>query len=343
MAFLSDNEVGIAPEILSALAASSDGRAPPYGEDARSARLDGQLSELFETEVQAFLVVTGTAANALALSTMVPAYGAVYCHEEAHVLVDECGAVEFYTGGARLIALPGVGGKLSAAVFRDVLISQRSDVHYVRPAAVTLTQATEFGTLYQPDEIRAISELAHARGLHVHMDGTRFANAVAALGCTPAESSWRAGVDALCFGASKNGAMAAEAVVFFNRELARDFGSRRKRGGHLLSKMRFVAAQFDAYLEQDRWRSLAAHANAMAQLLAAGVVTLSDVELAYPVETNLVFVTMPEALRARLEATGYPLNWWPRGEGRVLVRLVTAFNTREEDVARLIRQAQAAP
>jgi threonine aldolase len=293
--------------------------------------------------VQAFLVVTGTAANALALSTMVPAYGAVYCHEQAHVLVDECGAVEFYTGGARLIALPGAGGKLSAAVFRDVLIGQRSDVHYVKPGAVTLTQATEFGTLYQPDEIRAISELAHARGLHVHMDGTRFANAVAALGCTPAESSWRAGVDVLCFGASKNGALAAEAVVFFDRELARDFGLRRKRGGHLLSKMRFVAAQFDAYLEQDRWRSLAAHANAMARLLGAGMVTLNDVDLAYPVETNLVFVTMPEVLRARLEATGYELNWWPQEEGRVLVRLVTAFNTREEDVARLIRQAQAAP
>ncbi len=337
MTFHSDNETGVAPEIFAAMAAVNDGVAMPYGADAWSGQLNASLSKLFETEVEAYLAVTGTASNALALSTMVPPYGAIYCHRDAHILVDECGGPEFYCGGARLIPLAGQGGKLEHEQVRDTLASQRRDVHHVKPTALSLTQATEWGTLYTPSEVRALAELAHDHDLYVHMDGTRFANAVVSLGCSPAELSWRSGVDALCFGASKNGAMAAEVIVFFRRELSRDFRLRRKRGGHLLSKMRFVAAQFEAYLEDARWARYAGHANRMARKLEAAVTALAGVTLAYPVEANLVFVNMPRTLLDRLYDHGHELNYWPGSDGTVLVRFVTAFNTRDEDVNALMR------
>lgn len=342
MPFHSDNEVGIAPEILAALSSINEGYAMPYGKDELTRGLNRKFSDLFETEVEVFPVATGTASNALALSAMLPPYGAVYCHQEAHILVDECGAVEFYSGGARLIPLPGANGKLHADEVKKVLETQRTDVHYVEPRAISLTQATEFGTVYTIDEVKAIAELAHKHGLHVHMDGARFANAVAKLGCRPADITWRAGVDILCMGASKNGAMAAEAIVIFKKELAKGFARRHKRGGHLFSKMRFMTVQFDAYLEEDRWLGYARHANAMAQKLVSGLTELDGVEPAFPVDANLIFVNMPEAIFHRLDKTGrYQLYSWPLGDSMFLVRFGTAFNTREEDVSELLKIARS--
>ncbi len=322
--FRSDNVAGAAPEVVSALATASIGSASPYGADPLTARVTERLSAIFETNVAVFPVATGTAANALALSALVPAYGAVYCHDDAHIMVDECGAPEFYTGGAKLVPLPGANGKLTpAAVTRAITRAGVGVVHKVQPAALSLTQATEAGTLYTPAEVEALVEAAHSNGVAVHMDGARFANAVARLGCAPADITWRAGVDVLTLGGTKGGCLAAEAVVFFNPAMAEDFGFARKRGGHLVSKTRFLSAQLDAWLTDDLWLRLARHANAMADRLAAGLRDRPGVEIAYPVEANELFVRLPEATIAALETAGFQFYRWDDG----LIRLVTAFDT----------------
>jgi len=341
MIFHSDNETGVSPEILEAINAVGAGSAMPYGEDERSRELDRAYSDLFETEVRVYPVVTGTAANALALSTLVPPYGGIYCFDEAHIQVDEAGAPELYSGGAKLLPLPGEQGKLTASALESIFGSQRNDVHFVRPSALSLTQATELGTVYRPGEVAALSELARRHGLGVHMDGTRFANSVAFLDCSPADLTWRSGVDVLCFGATKNGAMAAEAVVFFDPSRADGFDYRRKRGGHLLSKGRFLAAQLLAYLEEDRWLRYARHSNAMARRIADIITQLRGVELTYLVEANLVFVEMETAIRRRLEERGYRLNFWPREEDRCLVRLVAPFNCQDADLEKLRSDLEA--
>ncbi len=333
--FLSDNESGIAPEILEAIAAASAGSSLPYGDDEASRKLDHAFSDVFETAVRVFPVVSGTAANALALSSLAPPYGGIYCFEEAHIQVDEAGAPEFYAGGAKLLLLRGKEGRLEASHLERTLADRRQDVHFVRPSALSLTQATEFGTVYRPDDVAALAELAGRHGLGVHMDGTRFANAVAFLDCSPADLTWRSGVDVLCFGATKNGALGAEAVVFFDTSLAEGFEYRRKRGGHLLSKGRFLAAQLLASLDQDRWLHYARHANSMARRIAEILVVLDAVELAFPVEANLVFVEMESSLRKTLEEKGYHLNFWPREEDRCLVRFVAPFNCMEADIKSL--------
>ncbi len=230
MNFASDNVTGASPEILAALAAANQGAAMPYGADAITRRLEQRFADLFEHEVAVFPVATGTAANALALACLTPAFGAIYCHEEAHIATDECGAPEFFTGGAKLVTCPGEHGKLVPEALAP-RIAGAGIVHNVQPAVVSITQETEAGTVYQPAEIAALSALARAHGLALHMDGARFANAVVSLGCAPADITWRAGVDALSFGATKNGALAAEAVVFFDPKRAASFGFRRKRGG----------------------------------------------------------------------------------------------------------------
>jgi threonine aldolase len=341
MRFWSDNQTGVAPEIMAALAAANQGAAKAYGDDAITGRLDGLFSALFETEVAVFPVATGTAANALALSLLSPRYGAIFCHPEAHIHVDECGAPEFYSGGAKLFPVAGAHGKFDAEALVERLGELRVGfVHHVQPAALSLTQATECGTVYRPAEIAAIVEVAAANGLGVHMDGARFANAVVGLGCSPADLTWRAGVDVLSFGATKNGAMAAEAVVLFKPEAAGEFAFLRKRAGHLVSKMRFFSAQLEAYLADDLWLRSAAHANGMARRLGDGLAVLDGVALAHPVEANEVFPILPEAVIAGLAAEGFGFSRWGAEQATTL-RLVTAFDTRAEDVDALVAAAAA--
>ncbi|WP_207479494.1 threonine aldolase family protein [Arenibaculum pallidiluteum] len=354
MIFTSDNVTGAAPEILEALTrAMTSGAMPSYGADPVTAGLERRLADLFETEVAVFPVATGSAANSLALATLTPPYGAVYCHHEAHINTDECGAPEAFTGGAKLIGLPGEGGKIAAATLEAALArAPFGFVHAVQPTVLSLTQATEAGTIYTPAEVAALSAIARERGLAVHMDGARFANAVARLGCSPAELTWKAGVDVLSFGATKNGALAAEAVVFFGgdatggagangvaplKERAREFGYRRKRGGHLFSKMRVISAQLDAYVADGLWLRLAGHANAMADRLAAGLARVPGTSLRDPVQANEIFVSLPEPVTAGLLEKGYQFYRW---DGPV-VRLVTSWETRPEAVDALVADALA--
>ncbi len=338
MNFCSDNVTGAAPEILEALQAANAGSAAAYGADAWTARLRDTVATLFECEVEIFPVVTGTAANSLALAALVPPFGAVFCHQASHIYVDECGGPEFQTGGAKLVDLPGDHGKLSAATLEPILGSwAEASVHQVQPAAISLTQATECGTVYRPEEMRAIGDLAHRHRLRLHVDGARFANALARLGASPADLSWRAGVDALSLGATKNGALGAELVVFFDPALARDFGFRRKRAGHLLSKMRFLSAQLEAYFADGLWLRNARHANRMADRLADGLARIPGVRIPNPVEANLFHVRMPETMIAGLEADGFRFY---REGGPETIRLVTAFDTAPEAVDFFVEAAR---
>ena len=343
MNFSSDNAYGAWPEIVAALGAAAQGAVPSYGDDSLTAKVRTRLCELFERDVAVFPVISGTAANVLALSTLVPPHGAIFCHGESHVAVDECGAAEFFTHGAKLVGLEGEDAKLVPATLERALAHfQKGFVHHSQPAALSITQSTELGTVYQPGEIAALSALAHAHGMKVHMDGARFANALVRLGCTPAEVSWRAGVDVLSFGATKNGALGAEAVIFFHHEDVKDFEYRRKKAGHLLSKMRFVSAQLDAYLAGRRWLDHAERANALAAKLADGLSKVAGAELAHPVEANAVFVRLPDRTVARLRDRGAAFYDWglPAG-GRTLVRLVVSFATPEEDVERFLAVANS--
>ena len=338
MNFCSDNVSGVSPEILSALTTANNGPAMPYGADEVTARVVAGLRALFDAPAaEIVLMSTGSSANALALATMTPPFAAVYCHPESHVNVDECGAPEFYTGGAKLVPVEGQHAKMSVEALESA-ITGAGVVHHVQPAVVSVTQVTEAGTLYTLEELRAISDICKRHELKLHMDGARFANAIEALGCTPAACSHELGVDALSFGATKNGAMCAEAILFFDPVLAREAGYRRKRAGHLFSKMRFLSAQFDAYLADDLWRRNARHANAMAARLAAGLEAIPDVEFASPVEANELFVRLPVAvIKGLLEAGFLFYRWEPDG---TLIRMVTAFDTAAADVEAFIEAAQ---
>jgi threonine aldolase len=341
MNFSSDNAYGAAPQILAALSAASEDAVASYGDDPITARVTQRLSQIFETDVAVFPVVTGTAANSLALATLCPPYGAVFCHPESHIAVDECGAPEFYTGGARLVLLEGGDAKITPAAIEGALPNFQRGVHSSKPSAVSITQATELGTVYKPDEITALADCTHSNGMALHMDGARFANALAHLKCGPADITWRAGVDALSFGATKNGALCAEAVVFFDKARVGDFEYRRKKGGHLISKMRFISAQLDAYLDDGLWLKQAARANAMAATLAEGLKAIGGVTLGHPVEANAVFAWMPDAMAARLRQKGARFYDWAAGaDGRTLVRLVLSFATPQEDVTKLLAAAR---
>ena len=339
MNFASDNTAGISPEILAALAAANDGAVGSYGADPITARLEARLTDLFEHEVAVFPVATGTAANALALAAVTPPWGAVLCHPLAHIACDEANAPEFYTGGAKLVPVPGADGKLAAADLAALLPGDLGNVHHAQPAAISLTQATECGTVYRPAEIAEISALARRHGLAVHMDGARFANALVHLDTSPAELTWRAGVDVLSFGATKNGALGAEAIVFFDPARARELPFRRKRAGHLFSKMRFLSAQLDAYVTDGLWLRNAAHANAMAQDLARGLAQLPESRLRHPVEANEIFIELPEAMIAGLLDRGFKFYRWDGPESRC-IRLVTAWNTAPQAVDALIAAAR---
>ena len=342
MNFASDNAYGAAPEILAALGAAAAGAVPSYGDDEITARVNRRLADIFDHEVAVYPVVTGTAANSLALATLCPPHGAVFCHAESHIATDECAAPEFFSHGAKLVGLEGEHGKLGPALIQAALPGFWRGVHSPKPSVVSITQLSELGTAYTPDEVKALADFAHGWNMTLHMDGARFANALAHLGCKAADITWRAGVDALSFGATKNGALCAEAVIFFDREVAKDFEYRRKKSGHLLSKMRFISAQLDAYLEGGLWLKNAARANALAKNLADALAAVKGVILAHLVEGNQVFAELPVALSDRLRAAGaHYYDWSPAKDGRVLVRLVTSFTTPEEDVEKFAAAARS--
>ncbi|MEY3713835.1 MAG: hypothetical protein RL321_1455 [Pseudomonadota bacterium] len=325
--FKSDNTAPVAPAIMAALQAANEGYARGYGDDRWTATLQARFEQLFEHEVRVFPVSTGTAANALALATLVPPWGAVLTHEESHIVRDECGAPEFMSAGARLICMTGEAAKVTPDTLARTLDANPTSVHTVQPRALSITQATELGTVYTPAEVHTLSTLAHARGLKLHMDGARFANAVASLGCSPADITWRAGVDVLSFGATKNGALTAEAVVFFDPQLVADFEFRRKRAAHLLSKSRYVSAQLLAYIEDDLWLELARHANTLAQRIGAAAGTA----LMHPVQANEVFVKLGDARIAALRSAGFEFyDWGASGSGEA--RFVVSWCQADADV-----------
>ena len=331
MNFRSDNESPAAPEILAALQAANSGHAHAYGEDGITSGMKKRFRETFETDLEVLPVATGTAANSLSIAQLAPAYGAVFCHQEAHLHADECGGPEFYSGGAKVIPLPGELAKICPRTLQAAVAkAEEMGVHDSQPSAVSLSQATELGTVYKPDEIREISRICRGGGMGLHMDGARLANAVQRLGCTPAEATWKAGVDILSFGATKNGAMAAEAVVVFNSDRAAGLARRHKRAGHLFSKMRFMSVQLETYLKGDLWLQLAERANRAADALSAGLGRLAGVEVLYPVEANEVFVKMPPPLADSLKEAGYEFHLWPGSRDHY--RLVACFATRVDEV-----------
>lgn len=348
MNFASDNTAGIAPRILDAVGRAGEGFALGYGNDDLTRHVEDRLSELFECEVAAFLVPTGTAANALALAHVTPPWRGVLCHASSHIVTDECGAPEFFGGGLKLLELPGNACKLSPETVKAAIDRYSGHLpHQVNAAALSLTQATEGGTIYRVDELAGLARVARAGGLRVHMDGARFGNALARMNVSPAEATWRAGIDVLSFGATKGGAMGAEAVIFFDPKQAEAMAERRKRGGHLLSKHRFLAAQFDAFLADDYWLTLARHANAMADRLADGL-RKSGLQIVWPVEANLVFALLPEHLDRKLKAAGAAYyvrraNMLPpdmRQNGAVLARMAISFATTENEIENFIRLIQ---
>lgn len=326
----SDNVAGASPQVIDAIVACNTDPAPSYGMDVYTKRLDARFSTLFECDLHMFLVATGTAANALCLSVLTPPWGNLFCHPESHINVDECGAPEFFTGGAKLIAVDGPSGKLDPVLLRDAVRHDAGDVHATQPACVSMTQATETGGVYQVAEIEAIGHICRDANLRLHMDGARFANAVVATGATPAELTWKAGVDALSFGATKNGTLAAEAILLFDTEHAVEMGYRRKRGGHLLSKMRLLAAQMEAYLENDLWLANAAHANAMAQRLDAGLRRVEGIHLHSETEANILFCTFPQQVIDTLLEQGF--HFYNDRWGSGVVRLVTSFMTTADEI-----------
>lgn len=328
--FRSDNTHGAAPEVLEALARASAGTMTSYGDDAISARVRERCRAIFETDCDVFPVVTGTAGNALAIAAVTPPWGAVFCHDDAHIHRDEMGAPEFFTNGAKLVPIAGEDGKLHAEELARAIGNIGAGGRTAKPACVSLTQATEAGTVYRAEELRALCDVARRAGCRVHMDGARFANAVVGSGASAAELTWRAGVGLLTFGGTKNGLLAAELIVVFDRSVRDELATRWHRGGHRLSKMRFLSAQFDAYLAGDLWLRHARHANAMAQRLAAG---LGDV--LRPVEANVVFARMAPAVAKKLTDAGHLFYDWPLF-GEDAYRLVTGFDTTEEEVDRFV-------
>jgi threonine aldolase len=336
--FGSDNQAGVCPEALDALVAANAGHAPSYGSDAWTARAEDAIRRVFDADADVYLVFNGTAANSLALASICRSTDAVVCHALAHVNVDECGCPEFMTGGAKLLGVNGEHAKvtLPALAARAVVAH---DEHASRPRALSLTQATELGTVYRPTEVAALCDAAHERGMKVHMDGARFANAVASLGCAPADLAQRAGVDVLAIGGTKNGMPFGEALVFFDRALAGEFRRRRKQAGQLASKMRFLAAPWIAMLEGGAWLRRAAHANAMARRLADALLRVPGITLLAPVEANGVFAELPAPAIARLHATGWQFYVFVGATG---CRFMCAWDTTPDVVDRFAADVAAA-
>lgn len=345
MNFASDNWAGAHPAIAQRLLEAASGFSAPYGASALDRKIEEKFNGLFEREVAVYFVSTGTAANSLALAAVNRPGGVSFCHREAHMLEDECGAPEFFTHGARLAPVDGENGKINPDNLKAEIGRFPPDfVHAGQPMAISVTQATEIGTLYQPDEIAAIAEIAKACHLPLHMDGARFANALVALGLTPAEMTWKLGVDIVSFGATKNGCWCAEALVFMNPGLSKDLPFIRKRAAQLVSKSRFIACQFEAYLDNGLWLGLARYANAMAERLRNGIESSGHARLAWYPETNEVFAIMDKTYANQLQEKGAVFYQWnpPRakagllGQHEVLVRLVTSFATEADQVDRFI-------
>ncbi len=342
MIFASDNWAGASQEVMAALSQAARTDGPAYGADRLTAAVAERFSAIFERDVAVFLVGSGTAANALALAGYARPGGFILAHKDAHILVDEAGAAEFFSGGNRVVGLDAVAGKIAPETLSAALEeSPERGVHHGQPVAVSLTQVTEFGVAYRPEEIAALARVARTRGLAVHMDGARFAGAVASLGLAPADITWRAGVDVLSFGGTKNGCLAAEAVIFFDPGHARDFAFARQRAGQGYSKNWFLAAQFDAYLDGGRWLDLARHANRMAALLAGKIAASGTARLALRPDANEIFAILSKATEARLRAEGAAFYPWRAdrfaekpGKDEVLVRLVTSFQISEAEVER---------
>jgi len=344
MEFASDNAAGVSERVLEAIRTANPGAAAAYGTDEHTQRAIRLLCDIFERECAVFLVTTGTAANALALASLTPPWGAVLCHADAHVLSDECGAPEMFSAGAKIIGIPGDAGKITPDALKEALARYATGaVHQVQPAALSLSQASESGTVYSCAEIARLAEIAHAAGLGVHMDGARFANAFVGQNGTAAEMTWKAGVDVLCFGATKNGALACEAVIFFDPAKAADFAFRRKRSGQTLSKGRFLGAQMVGHLEDGHWLDLARHANGCASALARGLAAIPGVTIHWPMQANEVFAVLPTNTHAALKAAGAHYYEWPDSElttGQVLVRLVCSFATQSHEVERFLDVAR---
>jgi len=336
--FASDNYAGICPEALQAMQAANVGFVPSYGDDLWTEQACQQLRQVFETDCQVFFVFNGTAANSLALASLCRSYHSVICHELAHVETDECGAPEFFSNGTKILHVPGENGKFDLAEVERA-ITRRSDIHYPRPRVLSLTQATEVGTVYTPDEIRAASALARQYGLRVQMDGARFANAVASLNVQPAEITWRAGVDVLCLGGAKNGMAVGEAVIFFNRELAEEFDYRCKQAGQLASKMRFISAPWIGMIENGAWLNNARHANSCAALLERNISGIEGLRIMYPRQANSVFVEMPEKIAAGLRIAGWHFYSFIGSGG---ARFMCSWQTTAEDVHQLTAAIRAA-
>jgi threonine aldolase len=338
--FRSDNETGAHPAIIEAVSrAFRAGPVHSYGADPWTEKVEHRLREIFEKpDLCAWPVATGTAANVLALACCCPPWGAIFCNPASHIAVDEANAPQFYTGGARLTCIDGPAGKIDPKNLASALAEPvYGVVHHPQPSAVSIAQATECGAAWSPDEIAAIATSTHRHGLRLHMDGARFANALSFVGCSPAELSWKAGVDVLSLGATKNGAMGAEVVVFFDSAASKDFEFLRKRGGHLFSKMRLLSAQLDAYFADGLWLANARHANAMARRLVAGLTPLKGTALLYPVDANEIFVVLPSAMHDALQAAGAQYHPWPSDRpGERAFRLVTAFDTDPADVDRFL-------
>jgi threonine aldolase len=326
--FASDNQAGICPEAWAAMAEANAGHAHSYGEDPWTERAADLLRQLFETDCEVFFVFNGTAANSLALASMCQSYHSIVCAETAHVETDECGAPEFFSNGTKVLTVPGPQGKVDAAAV-EWAVRRRSDIHYPKPRVVSVTQATELGTLYTPDELKAIWARGKSLDLRIHMDGARFANAVASLGCSPKEITWQAGVDVLCMGGTKNGMAVGDAVVFFDRELAREFDYRCKQAGQLASKMRFLAAPWVGMLQDGAWLRHARHANRMAELLLQAVRDLPGVKLLHPRQANSIFVELAPGMRDALHARGWHFYDFIGWGG---ARWMCSWDTTEDDV-----------
>jgi len=339
MNFLSDTTAPAHPALIEAIAAANTGFEASYGADAISARVEARLKEIFETELKVLFAVSGTASNSLALSVLCPNHGAILCHDEAHIHRDERGAPEFFTGGGKLIPLHGDHARISLdALDRALAEIPEGFVHSSPVRVLSLSNLTESGSAYTPAQVAERADRVHQRPAFVHMDGARFANALASLGCSPAELTWKAGVDALCFGATKNGALGAEAVILFPSVMDRfeELQARQKRAGHMAPKMRFLAAQFEAWLADDLWLDLARSANVQAARLAAGLGAIDGVDILHPVAGNEVFAHMPEALAERLRAAGAGFYAWPDGSAR----FVTSWCTQASEIDGLLSAAR---
>ena len=329
--FASDNYAGVCPAGWKAMEMANQGHSIPYGDDDLTEQACNAIRDLFETRCEVFFVFNGTAANSLSLASLCQSYHSVICHRNAHIETDECGAPEFFSNGTKILLAEGDDGRIDVGS-AEALIKKRADIHYPKPKVLSLTQATEHGTVYTPDQVASLGDLARSHGLSVHMDGARFANAVASLNCAPSEITWKAGIDVLCFGGTKNGLPIGDAVVFFNQDLAREFEFRCKQAGQLASKMRFISAPWIGLLESDTWLANAAHANKCARLLAREIATVDGVKILYPVEANAVFVSMEVSVTSSLHQLGWRFYTFIGMGG---ARLMCGWDTTEEDVLAL--------